>query len=124
MSRRCGTTTTNRIEWFDEQVNALSVVPHESISSSGACFSAMTMSVARAADCDRTCLKGMITKYLDAMVARDPSRLPLAAGARFTEDSPDLKLGEGLWKTVSKKGDFRQDYIDLAADRGLPRDAV
>ena len=67
---------------------------------------------AQGADCDRACLKGMITKYVDAMVAHDPSRLPLAANVRFTEDSQDLKLGEGLWKTVTKKGDFRQDYID------------
>src|SRR6185437_541091 len=49
----------------------------------------------------------------DAMVAHDPSRLPLAKDVRFTEDSKDLKLGDGLWKTVTKKGDFRQDYIDL-----------
>jgi len=68
---------------------------------------------ANAADCDRACLKGMITTYVDAMVAHDPSRLPLAANARFTEDSKDLKLGEGLWKTVTRKGDFRQDYLDV-----------
>jgi len=73
---------------------------------------AMTAGGARAADCDRACLKGMITKYVDAMVAHDPSRLPLAADVRFTEDSQSLKVGEGLWKTVTKKGDFRQDYID------------
>jgi hypothetical protein len=52
---------------------------------------------AHAADCDRACLKGMITKYVDAVVAHDPSRLPLGAGVRFTEDSKELKLGEGLW---------------------------
>lgn len=68
---------------------------------------------AQAADCDRACLKGMITRYVDAMVAHDPSRLPLAANVRFTEDSQELKLGEGLWKTVARKGDYRQDYIDL-----------
>ena len=55
----------------------------------------------------------MITKYLDAMVAHAPSRLPLAAKARFTENSHELKLGDGLWRTVTQKGDFRQDYIDL-----------
>lgn len=75
-------------------------------------LAAITTCAAQAADCDRACLKGMITKYVDAMVARDPARLPLAANARFTEDSQELKLGEGLWKTVTKKGDFRQDYID------------
>jgi hypothetical protein len=73
----------------------------------------MTTSGAQAADCDRACLKGMITKYVDAIVAHDPARLPLAANARFTEDSQELKLGEGLWKTVTKKGDFRQDYFDV-----------
>ncbi len=76
-------------------------------------LAAMTTGGARAADCDRACLKSMITNYVDAMVAHDPSRLPLAAGMRFTEDSQELKLGEGLWKTVTRKGDFRQDYIDL-----------
>lgn len=76
-------------------------------------LAAITAGVAQAADCDRACLKGMITKYVDAIVAHDPSKLPLAANVRFTEDSKDLKLGEGLWKTVTKKGDFRQDYIDL-----------
>ena len=76
-------------------------------------LAAMTTGGAQAADCDRACLKSMITKYVDAVVAHDPSRLPLAANARFTEDSLELKLGEGLWKTVTRKGDFRQDYIDL-----------
>ncbi|MBZ5677738.1 MAG: hypothetical protein LAP61_26125 [Acidobacteriia bacterium] len=76
-------------------------------------LAAMTTVSAQAADCDRACLKGMITKYVDAMVAHDPARLPLAKSVRFTEDSQELKLSDGLWKTVTKKGDFRQDYIDL-----------
>ncbi len=73
----------------------------------------MATGTARAAGCDRACLQNMITEYLDAMVAHAPSRLPLAANARFTEDSHELKLGDGLWKTVTRKGDFRQDYIDV-----------
>ncbi len=76
-------------------------------------LAAMTTGAVQGADCDRACLKSMITKYVDAIVAHDPSRLPLAADVRFTEDSQDLKLGQGLWKTVTRKGDFRQDYIDL-----------
>ena len=75
-------------------------------------WAAMTTSGAQAADCDRACLKNMITTYVDAMVAHDPSRLPVAADARFTEDSRELRLGEGLWKTATKKGGFRQDYLD------------
>jgi hypothetical protein len=73
----------------------------------------MTANVAQAADCDRACLNDMLTNYIDAMVAHDTSRLPLAANVRFTEDSQDIRLGDGLWKTVTKKGDFRQDYIDV-----------
>lgn len=67
---------------------------------------------ARGASCDRACLEKSITTYIDAMVAHTPARLPLAAQARFTEDSRELKLGDGLWKTVTRQGSFRQDYID------------
>lgn len=33
---------------------------------------------ARGADCDRACMKDMITRYLNAMAAHKPSKLPLA----------------------------------------------
>jgi len=66
----------------------------------------------QAATCTRPCLQHMITVYVDALVAHDPSQLPLASDVRFTEDSHELKLGEGLWKTVTAKGHFRQDYVD------------
>ena len=69
-------------------------------------------STAQAATCTRPCLQHMITVYVDAMVAHSPAQLPLAADVRFTEDSHELKLGEGLWKTVTAKGHFRQDYVD------------
>lgn len=68
---------------------------------------------ASAADCDRSCMTGMITQYVDALVAKDPSMLPLADNVRFTEDSRALKLGEGLWETVTGKDTFRQDYLDV-----------
>lgn len=62
--------------------------------------------------CDRACLTGLITTYVDALVARDTSRLPLADSVRVTEDSRAIQLGEGLWKTVTGKGTFRHDYLD------------
>src|SRR6185295_8661408 len=68
---------------------------------------------ASAADCDRACLKNMMTTYLNALVARDPSKAPLAPNVRFTEDSKDLKIGEGFWKTATRLGDYRQDFIDV-----------
>jgi hypothetical protein len=68
---------------------------------------------ARAADCDRACLTDLLTRYVDAVVAHDASKLPVAPKVRFTEDSRELALGEGLWKTVTGRGAFRQDYIDV-----------
>lgn len=67
---------------------------------------------ALAEDCDRSCLTGMITQYVDALVANDPSTLPLADNVRFTEDSKAVELGNGLWQTVTAKAQFRQDYLD------------
>jgi hypothetical protein len=78
-------------------------------------LAALIPQAAAAQDCDRQCLSGMITTYVDAMVARDHSRLPLAGEVRFTEDGRILPLGEGLWKTASGKGTFRQDYLDTTA---------
>jgi hypothetical protein len=69
---------------------------------------------ASAAECDRACLGEMITRYVDALLAHDPSKLPLAADVRFTEDSKLIKLGEGLWQEALTKGTFRQDYLDTA----------
>jgi uncharacterized protein (TIGR02246 family) len=69
--------------------------------------------LASAADCDRACLTGMVTKYIDAMVAHKPAQLPTVAGVRYTEDGKEAVLGEGPWKTVTGKGGFRQDYLDV-----------
>ena len=55
----------------------------------------------------------MVTKYVDALLAHKPAQLPVAADVRFTEDSQELALGDGLWKTVTGNGGFRQDYIDV-----------
>jgi hypothetical protein len=74
-------------------------------------FSATTVA---ADSCDRACLSGLITQYVDALVVRDISKLPLtAAEVKFTEQGKALKLGEGLWKTATGKGTFRHDYLDV-----------
>jgi len=62
--------------------------------------------------CDRACLTGMMTQFIDTLVAHDPSKLPLADGARYTEDSRNARLGDGIWKSVTANGGFRQDYVD------------
>jgi hypothetical protein len=67
----------------------------------------------RTANCDRECLRGFITDYLNAMVAHTPQSLQLAPGARFTEDTKTMMLGEGLWKSASKLRTYRQDFLDI-----------
>ena len=39
--------------------------------------------------------------YLEALEAKDPSRLPWAGDAVFTENNVRLEPGDGLWNTVS-----------------------
>jgi hypothetical protein len=65
------------------------------------------------ANCDRECLRGFITQYLNAMVAHNPSALTTAPTLRFTEDTQTLKLGEGLWKNASAIRPYRQDFLDV-----------
>jgi hypothetical protein len=69
---------------------------------------------AAASDCDRECLRGFITQYLDALIAHNPSALPLSSNVRFTEDSVEMRLGgDGLWKDASRIRPYRQDVEDI-----------
>lgn len=68
---------------------------------------------ANAQTCDRACLQGAVTHYLDALVKHDPTSLPVTADVRFTEDTSELKLGEGLWKSIDRLDSFRQDILDV-----------
>jgi len=63
--------------------------------------------------CDRECLRGIMTQYLNAMVAHKPGSLAVSDKVRFTEDTVTMKLGEGLWKNASGIGTYRQDILDL-----------
>jgi hypothetical protein len=76
---------------------------------------ALTASIpaARAADCDRDCLRDVITQYLNAMVAHNPGALAVSDTVRFTEDTVAMRLGEGLWKTASGIRGYRQDILDV-----------
>jgi hypothetical protein len=52
--------------------------------------------------CDRACLTKTLDSYLAAIVAHDPTRVPIAPDARFVENTKVTKPGEGLWKTASE----------------------
>ena len=50
--------------------------------------------------------------YLDALGAGDPSRLPLAAGARYTENGQTLPFGAGMWASVDGEVTYRLVFAD------------
>jgi hypothetical protein len=65
--------------------------------------------------CDRTCLEGFVDSYLDALVAGDASRLPLADDVVFVENNQRLELGQGTWRTITGLGNYRHYFADVAA---------
>ncbi len=65
-----------------------------------------------ATDCDRACLKTTLDQYLNAVVKHDPSAAPLLIGFRQTENATVVKLGTGLWKTVTALGKVQRRYFD------------
>ena len=67
------------------------------------------------ARCDRACLETLIAQYVDALVAHEPLRLPLASGVKFTENGQRLELGDGLWHTVTGKGVYMLPIVDVDA---------
>ena len=70
---------------------------------------------AQEAACDRACLEGFVTLYLDALVARDPARLALTPTARYTENGIELELGDGMWGPVIELGDYKFYFTDPRA---------
>jgi hypothetical protein len=73
------------------------------------------MGAAAAAECDRACLESFVDRYLEAMQAHDPGRVPFAAEVKFTENGQKLDLGDGLWRTFTGKGGYRMFVTDVAA---------
>jgi hypothetical protein len=67
---------------------------------------------AAAAECDRSCLKGFIDRYVDALAHHDPSGLPVTAHVRFTENGAQVPLGEALWVTFTKPLGYRHYFAD------------
>jgi hypothetical protein len=63
----------------------------------------ITAAAAPAPDpCNRACLKDLANSYLAALVAHDPSKVPLAADVKFVENVTPMRPGEGLWKNASE----------------------
>src|SRR3954463_3632853 len=56
---------------------------------------------AGAADCDRACLRALMTQTLDAFAAHQPNAA-FAPAFRYIEDTIVARPGDGLWKDTVK----------------------
>src|SRR5213593_2533472 len=68
-----------------------------------------------AVDCDRVCLKTALDQYLNAVTKHDPSAAPLFIGFRQTENATVVKLGSGVWKSVTALGKVQRRYLDTVS---------
>src|SRR5215475_3774291 len=68
-----------------------------------------------ASDCDRACLRTALDQYLQAVVSHNPSAAPLFAGFRQTENAVVVKLGNGVWKSVTGLGKVQRRYMDAVS---------
>jgi hypothetical protein len=75
----------------------------------------VTSTRSNAASCDRACLEGWVDRYFAAVVADNPSAVPLAQRVRFTENGQVLPVGEGLWKSMKSPGKYRLAVADPEA---------
>jgi hypothetical protein len=79
----------------------------------GAAGTAAAGSAAPATGCDRACLLAVMQGYLDALVAKDSTKIKTASTLKYTENGKVVQLGDGLWKTASKLvPDARLDFAD------------
>src|SRR5882672_1471380 len=87
----------------------------------GSVVLAATLSIAdravNAAECDRACLEAMVDRYVDALVAHDPSKIPVTPNVRFVENGVQLPLGSALWKTATARGTYRHYFADTTAEQ-------
>ena len=70
-----------------------------------------------AADCDRACLTGLLDQYLAGLLAHDPKRVPWAMHVKFTENNVPMRIGDGLWGTIDKLGDYKVYFADPEAEQ-------
>jgi hypothetical protein len=51
--------------------------------------------------CDRQCLVNLMKSYLAALVAHNPNAVPFDKDIKFTENTANIPVGDGLWVTAS-----------------------
>jgi hypothetical protein len=73
-------------------------------------------SSAQAAErCGRACLTGLAERYMDALVARTPDKLPWAQTVRYSENRVPMAVGDGTWGTVTARSRTALEVADPTA---------
>ena len=62
--------------------------------------------------CGKECLGQFAERFLDALVNRQPSRVPLAPNVRYTENGVELAIGDALWATADALGENKLIFTD------------
>ena len=52
------------------------------------------------------------SKFIDALLARDPGRVRWAAHVRTTENNVALQVGDGIWGTATGRGGYDLRFAD------------
>ena len=65
-----------------------------------------------ALECDRPCLRAVVTQYLDAFVAHQPTAV-FAPNFKYIEDTIETKARDGFWKQATKLRPYRFDILDV-----------
>jgi hypothetical protein len=90
----------------------------KSIVTATATLSALLLSsMSQAQDCDRACLERWVDRYLSAVIDDDPSAVPMTRGVRFTENGVRLEIGDGLWRSMKSRGNYRLFVADVPAQQ-------
>jgi hypothetical protein len=84
------------------------------LSSAAVAVLSLNLASANAAEtsCNRECLAGFMTTYLNALVKHDAASLPATRNIKYTENGVRLTLGDGLWQTAAAMPTYRVDVID------------
>ena len=63
---------------------------------------------------DRAALYDVLDNYLAALDTRDPKRVNWAASPLNSENNVMLEVGDGLWGTIDRVGDYKLRFADPA----------
>jgi hypothetical protein len=62
--------------------------------------------------CDRACLRELLDGYMAAVFKHDPGAASLSAHHVATDNTTEVRNGEGFWKNVNGYGEVQNRYLD------------